>query len=286
VRVDASGNIHVFFDDSTPGNAEIFHKKSTDSGVNWMTRRITWNSGNSMDTDVFIDTSGHFHLVWYDNTPGNTEIFFKKSTNGGATWAGAKRLSWNSGASGEPRIAVDGSGHAHVVWHDHSTGNAEIFYTKSTDGGTTWASRRMTWSDSSVNPAILVDTLGNIHVFWSQGSMMKELYFSTSTDGGTTWGGAKRLTWNSGYSSNPAIATDSNNHIHVVWGNHYKTGNDEIFHKKSTNGGASWVSKRISWIFNSSLNPVVGVDSNDQIHLVWQDAAPGNWEILYRKGIQ
>ena len=38
-----------------------------------------------------------------------------------------------------------------------------------------------------------------------------------------TWGPSKRLTWNSGLSSSPGIAVDSNNNIHVVW-NDYPAG--------------------------------------------------------------
>ena len=232
VRVDTSGNIHIVLNDDTPGNAELFHKKSTDGGINWTTKRITWNSGNSGDADIFIDTSGQLHVTWYDGTPGNSEIFYKKSTDGGATWVGGRRLSWNSESSGHARIAVNGSGHIHVVWQDFSPGNSEIFHTKSTDGGSTWTTKRLTWSsESSLYPAISIDTTGNIHLIWAEGSVNSEIYHNTSTDGGTTWEGAKQITWNSGSSSSPEIAIDSSGRIHVVW-HDSSPGNFEIYYKK------------------------------------------------------
>lgn len=47
------------------------------------------------------------------------------------------------------------------------------------------------------------------------------------------WSAAKRLTYSSGYSSVPAIATDSSNNLHVVWYDN-NPGNYEIFYKKGT----------------------------------------------------
>ncbi len=47
----------------------------------------------------------------------------------GATWT-TQRLTWNSGNSYKPTIAVDSSNHIHVVWHDDTPGNREIFYKK------------------------------------------------------------------------------------------------------------------------------------------------------------
>jgi len=232
VRVDTSGNIHVFWDDSSPGNGEIFHKKSTDGGASWTTKRITWNSGNSGNPDVLIDTGGNIHVAWYDNTPGNSEIYYKKSADGGATWASTKRLSWNSESSAHPRIAVDGSEYIHVVWQDFTPGNAEIFHSVSTDSGMTWAAKRLTWSsEASTYPAIAADISGSIHVFWAEGSVNTEIYSLTSTDGGATWGSAKRLTWNSGASSSPEIAIDSSGHFHVVW-HDASGGNFDIYYKQ------------------------------------------------------
>jgi hypothetical protein len=41
----------------------------------------------------------------------------------------------------------------------------------------------------------------------------------------------KRLTWNTGYSSDPAITTDSNDHILVAWSDE-TSGNFEIYVKR------------------------------------------------------
>lgn len=50
--------------------------------------------------------AGTVAVAWSDNTPGNSEIYFKTSADGGATWSAAKRRTNNSGASVGPSIAA------------------------------------------------------------------------------------------------------------------------------------------------------------------------------------
>jgi len=44
----------------------------------WTLKRLTWNSGYSGDPAIASGAYNHIHVVWYDNTPGNYEIFYKK----------------------------------------------------------------------------------------------------------------------------------------------------------------------------------------------------------------
>ena len=150
-------------------------------------------------------------------------------------WEKSKRLTWNSGISHFPSIVVDSNDYIHVVCHDNTTGNFEIYHKKSTDGGATWAS--------------------------------------------------KRLTFNSGHSLARDIAIDANNYIHVVWEDFNKA-IAEIYYKRSTNGGANWTTKRLTFNSGPSYYPSIVADSENHLHVVWGDETPGNWEIYYKKGIQ
>jgi len=100
-----------------------------------------------------------------------------------------------------------------------------------------------------------------------------------------TWEEAKRLTWNPGSSSSPSVAADSNNHIHVACQD-YTPGNWEIYYKRSSNGGTTWTTKRLTWNTGGSEESAVTIDSNNHIHMVWIDSSSGNYEIYYKKGIQ
>ena len=288
IKIDATDDLHILWDDDAPGNNEIYQKRSMDAGASWITsERLTWTSGYSIVPDMAVDPSHYLHMVWSDLTPGNQEIYHKKSTDGGVTWTAGHRITWNAGASMSPKIVADPSGHLHVVWQDNMPGHWEVYYSRSTDGGATWtASQRLTWSSNiSVYPAIGVDSWDHLYVVW-QGSASgnTEAFCRKSTDGGVSWIAAKRLSWTSGVSSSPKIAVDSSDNLHVVWSDD-TPGNFEIYYKKSTDYGTTWsANKRLTWTSSYSWHPSIAVDSSGNVHVVWEDDTPGNWEVYYKSG--
>ena len=291
IAIDSDNNPHVVWYDETPGNFEIYYKKSTDGGTTWSTiKRLTWISDTSYYPVIATDSSNVIHVVWEDGTPSSGyEINYKRSTDGGATWGETQRLTWTSGTSAYPAIALDSSDTIHVVWQEHLSFSSEIYYKKSTDAGTTWsAAKRLTWTNGQVyayDPAIAIDSGNIIHVVWSHDKPgNREIYYKKSADGGTTWGATQRLTWTSGESWHPAIAADSGNTIHVVWQDN-TPGNDDIYYKRSTDGGATWsAAQRLTSNSGDSLLPAIAADSGNTIHIVWYDDTPGSFEIYYIKG--
>ena len=100
------------------------------------TKRLTWTSGYVQNPTIAVDRWGKIHLVWYDDTPGNSEIYYKNSPDRGATWTLSKRITWTEGDSIAPAIAIDYPGNLHVVWYANTTYKDGIYYKKSTDGET------------------------------------------------------------------------------------------------------------------------------------------------------
>src|SRR5438270_12301037 len=99
-----------------------------------------------------IAVSGsNVYVVWgmssgnnYNNKSGtgNSNIFFRSSTDNGTTFGNAINLSHdNNGTSSSPKIAVSGS-NVYVVWSDSITGNGYIYYKKSTDGGNNFGDKK------------------------------------------------------------------------------------------------------------------------------------------------
>lgn len=236
IAADSSGNLDLVWHDTTPGNGEVYHKRSTDGGATWTaSRRLTWTSGSSSWPAIAVDPSGSLFVAWNNTTPGNEEVYFKMSTNGGTSWTTSQRLSWNSGDSTMPAMAFDSSGSPHVFWQDQTPGNWEIYHKWSTDGGSTWMSgRRLTWtSENSLVPIAALDSSGHIHMVWYEWAPgNSEIYYAKSTDGGGTWSPDERLTWTSAYSYFPDLAVGSPGTIHIVWADNMP-GNYEIYYLKS-----------------------------------------------------
>jgi hypothetical protein len=287
VAIDQNDTIHVVWYDDTPGNSEIYYKKSTNGGVTWSAnQRLTWTAGYSADPAIAIDSSGSIHIVWCDNTPGNNEIYYKRSTNGGTTWSAAKRLGATTGQSYYPAIAGDSTNGISVVWDDDTPGNKEIYCRKSPDGGTSWnAVQRLTWtSGKSDMPSIAIDPSDAVHVVWEDSTTgTAGIYYKKSAAGGASWSTAQRISSASVNSASPSIASGSGGTIHVVWHAEMPE-NTELFYARSTNGGDTWnTAQRLTWNSGSSGSPSVAIDSAQAVHIVWMDNTPGNLEIYYRK---
>jgi hypothetical protein len=236
---------------------------------------------------IAADSSGRLHVVWQDETAGNEEIYYKRSTDGGATWATSQRFTWNGADSLHPVIAVGLASDIHLAFWDGASGGYEIYHKKSTDGGATWtASQRLTWSSGGPeSPSLVVDSTGGLHVAWHDPvSGNYEVYYKKSTDGGATWTASQRLTWTSGTSQFPVLACHSPGLLHLVWQDS-TPGNNEIYHKLSTNAGGSWeAADRLTWSSGDSVEPAIESSGSAYLHVVFADGTPINHEIYYKSG--
>jgi len=275
--------IHVVWVDKRDDNWEIYYKRSTDCGMNWgADTRLTNNTAWSFSPTIAVSCL-LVHVVWEDNRDGNFEIYYKNSTDGGITWGTDTRLTNNTAWSRFPTIAVSDS-FVHVVWIDERDGNDEIYYKKSTNGGINWgADTRLTNNTAwSFSPTIAVSG-SLVHVVWSDiRDGNSEIYYKKSTDGGINWGKDMRLTNGNNSSGGPTIAV-SDTILHLVWED-WRNGkyNNEIYYKRSTDGGINWEDDvRLTNNNANSGRSTIAVSGN-LLHLVWEDNRDGNPEIYYK----
>jgi peroxiredoxin len=198
--------------------------------------------------------SSDVYVVWADNSTGNMNVFFKRSTDGGATFDKTINLSNDTnGFSLFPRIATSlvNSSDVYVVWADNSTGNGDIFFKKSTDGGATFDKTINLSNDTdySSNPEISVfDALGpkDVYVVWqdkvssisdnntSLGNISSSnIFLKKSTDGGATFGNTTNLSQGiAGSATNPQISVVGSN-VYVIWQDKTTLGNQQIIFWKA-----------------------------------------------------
>jgi hypothetical protein len=87
------------------------------------------------------------------------EIYSMRSSDGGASWGPATRLTRAPGLSMRPSVAVSGKD-LHVVWFDGRDGTSQAYYKHSSDAGETWdPDRRLSIAASdalgdSVHPSV------------------------------------------------------------------------------------------------------------------------------------
>ena len=278
----SGANIYTVWREDTPGNWEIYFRRSTDNGVTWQGRqRLTFTAGESC-APAIAARNANVYVVWNDDDSGDDEIYFLKSTDSGATWRPVQKLTTTSYESVEPDIAVSGT-NIYVVWEEWPGSQGEIYFRKSTNSGATWnAAQRLTnnLGESRV-PAIAANG-GNVYVASQDPTSGDcEIYFKRSIDGGSTWGASKRLTYTWGISGFPDVAAGGDD-VFLAWMD-VKPGNKEIYFKKSTDGGATWGSaKRITYNTGYSVYPDIAVNGAN-VYLVWGDNSLGSFDIYFRK---
>ena len=126
-----------------------------------------------------------------------------------------------------------GNEYVYLFWYDEITqdGPQEIFFRKSTDGGTTWGQKKNLTNNelSSFSPFVTLDRIGNLNLVWCEDDTndASSIYFSRSINRGDSWTAPVRLTNYASGSYKPAIAVDNECNIFVTW--HNKKNNSEVF---------------------------------------------------------
>ena len=125
-------------------------------------------------------------VVWQDNSTGNDEIFLRKSANGGTTFGNTTNISNNNASSISPQVESFGN-NTFVVWQDNSTGNDDILFRKSANGGTTFSGKKNLSNNNAISVSPQVESFGN-HTFvvWQDNSTgNNEIFLRKNDTGGT-----------------------------------------------------------------------------------------------------
>lgn len=247
------------------------------------------NSGVSLQPQI-ATSGGVIHVVWRDTSSGN-KILYSKSTDGGSTFNGGSPgapvvLSSTSGQNQNPQIAVSGSS-VYVIWNNATSGNSDIFFAKSTDGGSTFGSTVNLSNNSALSTNQKIAVSGsNVYVVWQDTSPgSSQIFLSTSTDGGDTFNGGTSLSpgapvnISNDLGVTPQVALSSS-YANIVWTNS-TSGNGDIFFSRVTLGTTSAsLPVDLSSLTGSSITPQLAA-SGTNVYVVWNDNHPGNSDIFF-----
>src|SRR5712664_2459027 len=277
MAVDLGGNIYVVWEDDSNTNSNILFSRSTDGGVTFSApKNLSNTSGFSFNPRIAADTHGAINVVWEDDTPGNLDVMFSHSTDGGLTFSTPLNVSNDAPNSDSPQIAADASGNLYILWENTSVTLAVVF-SRSTDGGVTFSTpvNVSTNAGGSFSPQMAVDPGGNISVVWEDDAFTSsDISFSRSADHGATFSIPKSLSNNIGNSVSPQVTVDLTGNINVSWQND-GPGNPDIFFSRSSDKGATFSTpKNLSNSPGLSNAPQIKVDAGGNINVVWADNNP------------
>lgn len=207
--IAASGNlVHIVF-----GKDPLWYRRSTDAGISFSGPMVLAARGAVHETDAIESDGANVFVLYLTDFRYSPDwccqrelgdLYVLRSTDSGASWEHAVRLTRGGGAFRQSIAISDGA--VHVVWSDFRAGVWEIYYRSSLDGGATWTPERRlirAAREESNRPQIAAQ--GDVvHVVWTDNGdgndrcytmpHCGETYYIRSADRGASWSAPVRLT--------------------------------------------------------------------------------------------
>lgn len=194
----ADGNtIDVLFnEDIGNSDTDTFHTRSTDGGSNWSTPVTVW-SENAQQINMFVDDDT---IDVFIDDADNDITYFIRSTNGGSSFA-TEVLITSPPVSTDNDFITDivkvSTSEYHVLYLGQQTsdGTNDLYYTNSTDGGSTWTDEvtiyDATGTEDVIGGQLFIDDgdPDEMLVIWSlnNGVGTQYIYQDSSSNGGATF---------------------------------------------------------------------------------------------------
>ncbi len=220
-------------------------------------------------------SQGRVHTVYYEEGSaegGGAQVYYRRSPDGGTSWAPPMRLSSGNAMAMHPAVAADGE-RIFAVWHEtDAAGRFTVHLRASRDGGATWEGEQvLTGSSGSAHPSV-VATGGRVHVVWSETleNGHPEIVTQRSCDDGRSWEEPMRVSDSVDADSYVPTIAAAGDLVLVGWVD-YLTGNEEEFVRRSTDGGGSWEApQQLTFDVADSWAPTIAIAGND-VYFTWFD---------------
>jgi hypothetical protein len=182
----------------------------------------------------------------------------------------------------------------YAVWYDVRSGNADVYFAKSTDGGRTFGPNKKVNDDTTTSvqykPGIGVDGDGIIYVAWRDGRKGNaDIFFARSTDDGKTFSRNIQLNDDRGlaYQGNPTLAVGPKGVVAVAWSD-ARNEKDDIYMTVSRDQGRTFsANRRVNDDPETPAHshPSVAVDGQGTIYAAWEDYRNDNSDIYLAKSL-
>lgn len=223
--------VHVVWSDYRSGKWKLYYLRSEDNGVTWDPEVSLVPNGSGaaeVNRPQLAAAADTVHVTWMDTRDGQpacytmpncSEVYYKRSVDGGLTWGPDVRLTTDAPFSGRPEIGLVDA--AVLVAFDEDrddNGGHEQHVLRSTDGGVSWGpSTRLSFGvgDSSHD---MIATRGNeAHlVYFDTRSGRHNIYYTWTDDGGASWAPEVAISNPNGDTMVPMVALSAN-YVHAVW---------------------------------------------------------------------
>jgi len=281
-------NIYIVWQESVGSygttNYDIFFKKSNDNGNSFGSPiNLSDNIGFSEHPQI-ASVGNHIYVVWVDDSSGEKEIMFSKSSDSGKTFSNSIAVSQNSMSPYHAELAAEGQ-NVYIVWNSLGIEMSNIILlTKSNNAGKTFGELiEIGEADMQTYPKIAAN-VNEYYITWDrrdkkdteillikghkdynkiQNVIQVDKLNNEDIDGGES-----------------QVAADGDR-VTVSWTSNIPVDKKYVYVSSSINNGNDF-GDNIPIPSTNSSN-VENILIGDNSYIVWQDNIDGNHDIFYTK---
>jgi hypothetical protein len=131
----------------------------------------------------------------------------------------------------------------------------------------------------SENPSIATDSKNTVYLFWDDDTYGNEEILYVYKPANESWTAPINVSNNSEGSRFPAVAIDKYDIIHLAWQQMINNQWKILYRYKDTIN--AWSIPETISVYGASLNPVISVDNDQGLHLLWQEGFSPEQCLLY-----
>jgi len=285
----SDGKVWVVWHSYRSGNADIFYKVYDPSKVHpWSSEKnLTTDTNDDISPSVMLANDGKIWVVWSTGRTGNYEIYYKTTSNNGATWSQEQNLTTNPKEDECPSIMQTADGTIWLVWSANRTGNFDIYYKTSQDNGATWATdKSLNYPETNDrNPSITEAADGKIWFVWVRDKNRNlNIWYKTYNATSNSWSATTQVTQDSGdiLNSNPSVMQANDGKIWIVWDSDKVGGQADIYYQTRSPplfGGSEII--RLIVNQEDDLMPSIMQAADGTTWITWATVRANNWDIRY-----
>ncbi|MET0535088.1 MAG: sialidase family protein [Steroidobacter sp.] len=265
--------------------------------------------GPGLGTTAAFDHQGRLWIVRTEPVDKTAHVIVQRSDDRGATWQPPIRVTTNAepvSADGEnrPKLAFGTRDELYVTWTSPTSERftGDIRFTRSLDGGKTWAAPSVIHRDRQVIThrfeSMLVDQAGRIWAAWidkrdlsiAQAAKRKysgaAVYYAYSDDRGSTWKGDFKLADHSCECCRIALALDEQGRAVAMWRHVFDPNERDHAFAVLQPDGKKVVTERVTfdrWKIDACPHhgPSLAIGADGTRHAVWFNQVNGEGRAFY-----
>ena len=243
--------LDLVWSDFRTGKWDIYYRRSPDGGGTWdpEVRLVSGDpSAIGAGRPQVASLGDSVHVVWMDGRDRNprcytmpvcTEVYYKRSLDGGRTWGGDVRLTFDPPFSGRPDVAALAPSTVIVSYDEDRDDNRghEQHVMSSNDNGRTWGPTvRLTDAPGTSEHTAILAAGSSVHVAWHDrrpggGNKNTEIYYRASRDGGASWQPEEPVTISDGKVSTTPLLAATPGYVHLIWLD-LRTGSLQVWYRR------------------------------------------------------